>query len=67
MFGELAFPDINLAAPAHRPATTNRINVNAQLPRRTQQICAFGNLALTARRGEHNFDISHVTIPRKRL
>ena len=28
MFGEMANPDINLTAATHRPATTDRVNIN---------------------------------------
>ena len=46
MLGKIADTDINLAPPAKRPATTDRININAQRPCRLQHCRAGRHMAL---------------------
>ena len=57
MFGKFADPDINLTAPAHCPATTNRVNINTKLTAAAEPMCHVAP-GLTPRWGEDYFHIA---------
>ena len=57
VLGELASADIHLAAPAQRPAATDRIDIHTKRPRRLQNRGSGRNMALPSRRCEDNLDV----------
>ena len=49
VLGEIALRDIDLAAAADAPPAADRIEIDAERPRRFEQAYAFGELAALAR------------------